>query len=444
MKRVLLISANYAPEQTGIAPYSAGLAEHLAARGLDVIVLASMPHYPQWRIAPPYAGKLRAREERNGVDVRRTWQYVPRTQSSLARMLYDASSLLAGVNAVRLPRPDAVIGVVPPLGGALLARATAARFRVPYSLIVQDLVAPAITQSGIGGAGVAGVARAAERIAMSRAHSVAVVADGFRAYLERLDVPAERTVRVRNWVRPFEPPGADAREARRSLGLPCDAFVVLHAGNMGYKQGLENVIECARLASVADPRLYFALMGDGNQRATLESLATRYALPNLRFLPLQPDAALAGALAAADVLLVNQRASVVEMSLPSKLTSYFAAGRAVVSAVAARSETAHEIAASGGGVIVTPDDPAALLRMLRLLADQPALAADLGARGRRYATSALSAPSCLAAYDEVVDAMLAGSAAAIGRRRRGVRSPAANPVRGEVDMPADTRERRAA
>ena len=62
---------------------------------------------------------------------------------------------------------------------------------------------------------------------------------------------------------------------------------------------------------------------------------------------------------ASDVLLVNQRASVTNMSLPSKLTSYFASGRPVIAAVSADSETAWEIEASGAGLVVPPADPPA-------------------------------------------------------------------------------------
>ncbi|MGH2600427.1 MAG: glycosyltransferase, partial [Dehalococcoidia bacterium] len=75
--RILLIGINYWPEETGIAPYTTGLAEHLAARGHEITVLTGVPHYPQWRILESYAGRLRARESIRGVRVRRFRHYVP-------------------------------------------------------------------------------------------------------------------------------------------------------------------------------------------------------------------------------------------------------------------------------------------------------------------------------------------------------------------------------
>src|SRR4051812_50172102 len=50
--RVLVVGVNYAPETTGVAPYTTAVAEHLASLGAEVTVVAGMPHYPQWRGAP--------------------------------------------------------------------------------------------------------------------------------------------------------------------------------------------------------------------------------------------------------------------------------------------------------------------------------------------------------------------------------------------------------
>jgi hypothetical protein len=59
----------------------------------------------------------------------------------------------------------------------------------------------------------------------------------------------------------------------------------------------------------------------------------------VQFLPMQGPGRWEELMQASDVLLVNQRASVADMSLPSKLTSYFPAARPVVAAVAPDSET---------------------------------------------------------------------------------------------------------
>jgi colanic acid biosynthesis glycosyl transferase WcaI len=97
------------------------------------------------------------------------------------------------------------------------------------------------------------------------------------------------------------------------------------------------------------------------------------------------------------------------MSMPSKLPTYFAAGRPVVAAVAPDSETAREIEASGGGVVVAPGDPHALAEALRGLAADPEERRRLGVTGRAYANERLSAPAALAGYERFLD-RIAGAA----------------------------------
>jgi glycosyltransferase involved in cell wall biosynthesis len=145
-------------------------------------------------------------------------------------------------------------------------------------------------------------------------------------------------------------------------------------------------------------------MGDGSQRPMIEGRAE--GLPTIQFMPNLPRDRCNEAMVVADVLLVNERGSIVDMALPSKLTSYFAAARPVVAAVTDDGTTAQEIRRAGGGVIVPPEDPDALLGALAKLAADPALAVELSARGAAYATRELSAEAILEKAEEFVRGVL--------------------------------------
>jgi len=405
--RLLLVGINYSPEETGIGPYTAGLAEGLTSRGHSVVAITGLPSYPQWRVYDGYRRLPWKREYMNGVEVRRRWHYVPETQSAVRRGLYEGTFLLTGLSALALPRPDLLLGVIPSLSGGLLVRLAALRFGVPYGLIFQDLMGQAAKQSGVSGGGqVARGVRAAEGWVARGAAATGIIAEGFRPYLESLGVPPSRILRVRNWAH-SEAPAMDGSTVRARLGLPQDAFVCLHAGNMGHKQGLENVLECARTANGFCRRLLFLLMGDGNQRSHLEDLAKRHAIPNLRFLPIQPPDVFQSILAAADILLVNQRGAVSDMSLPSKLTSYFAAGRPIIAAVQRASETAREIEASGGGLVVPPDEPRVLLEAVQRLSNEEGWRLQMGESARAWSMAKLSKAAALDGYEQLLATVLA-------------------------------------
>ncbi|MER5752809.1 glycosyltransferase [Streptomyces sp. NPDC002088] len=396
-----MVSTNYAPEHTGIGPYATQLAEHWAARGADIHVLAGMPHYPSWRLDPDYAGRWRARESRGGVTVHRRRHTVPARQTALRRALFEASLLCHQLAAPpRMPRPHAVVAQLPSLAGAVAAARIAHRHRVPFVPVVQDLMGAAAAQSGIsGGDKAAAVAARAERYALGRAALVGVIHDTFRPRVEALGVDPSRIRLVPNWSH-VERPSRPRGETRARLGWPEGRQVVLHSGNMGLKQGLEVLVDAARL----DPEVDFVLMGDGNQRTALEERAR--SVPNLRFLPAAETADFPDVLAAADVLAVTQRASVLDMSVPSKLTSYFAAGRPVLASVAAEGGTADEVRRSGAGVLVPPEDPAALLNAVRELAADPGAADRLGAHGPAYVDERLSRAAGLGRLDDLLAEVL--------------------------------------
>jgi glycosyltransferase involved in cell wall biosynthesis len=397
--RVLVSTSYYWPEEAGSAPYLTGLAEHLSARGHDVVVATGFAHYPDWRSGAH--GKLAADEVQKGVKIVRRWHYVPRTQSAAQRALYELSLLAAGsTTLLKRWRPEVVVGTCPSLAGGLLARAAARRYRVPYGIVFQDLMGQAAEQSGVsGGARVAGLVRGAELNVARAAQGVGIIAENFRGYLQEGGVRPERIFRLRNWTHRVEPDELPARTRERH-GWRDDAFVCIHGGNMGQKQGLDNLLETAAL--MGETGVKIALVGDGNDRARLEREATSRGLANVEFIGMQEPGKWEAILEAADVLIVNQRASVTDMSLPSKLTSYFAAGRPVVAAASPESETAEEMTTAGAGIVVPPDDPAAMRDAIFALKDDTSRAADCAASAKAYAESTLSSSSALAEYDRFI------------------------------------------
>jgi glycosyltransferase involved in cell wall biosynthesis len=207
---------------------------------------------------------------------------------------------------------------------------------------------------------------------------------------------------IRNWTH-VTASTADRAATRARLGWGDDEIIALHAGNMGMKQGLENVVDTARLAAGSPVR--FVMLGDGGQRRHLESVAADVA--QVEFVDPLPGGQFEDALAAADVLLLNEGAGVAEMSVPSKLTSYFAAARPVVGATDARSAASAEITRSNGGVRVDTGDPAALLAAVRRVGQDHARAAEMGRRGRAYAEEFLSASAAARSYDAWVGQLAA-------------------------------------
>jgi glycosyltransferase involved in cell wall biosynthesis len=234
---------------------------------------------------------------------------------------------------------------------------------------------------------------------------VAVVAPDFVAYLLDHGVRSDRIVHLPNWTHIAGPRG-DRVATRRRLGWADHETIVLHAGNMGLKQGLEQVVDTAKLARPRAAGVRFVLMGDGNQRSELERRAA--GLSNVDFRPFEPPETFPDTLAAADILLLSERPSVRDMSLPSKVTSYLAAGRPIIAAVAAHGATAGLVARSGAAILADAGDPQEILRAIASIQADPVVGERLGRAGQRFAATELSSQDGLARSAEFVEQISAG------------------------------------
>ena len=131
-KQLLIVGINYAPEPTGIAPYTTAMAEHLARHARAVTVLTGMPHYPNWALKPEHKWVFRSSEqvpmpERGSLTLKRARHYVPNRQSALTRAGYEASFMANALTTNVGYRPDLVIAVTPSLGGAVAGARLAER-----------------------------------------------------------------------------------------------------------------------------------------------------------------------------------------------------------------------------------------------------------------------------------------------------------------------------
>ncbi|MCR2823960.1 glycosyltransferase [Microbacterium sp. zg.Y909] len=392
---VLFVGINYAPEPTGISPYTTGMAEGLAARGWKVGALTSYPHYPWWTV-PAEHDSLPAVSDVRGVRLRRLRHYIPRHPDSLRRALFEVAF---GVRAVcsHWGRPDAIVAVSPALLASRLVALRARMQRIPVITWVQDIYALGVTETG-GGTGARAIA-AIERDLAQSSQRVVVIHHRFRRMM-RDDLGVTQPIDVvRNWSHVPDMDGRHRAETRRRLGWADDEMIVLHAGAMGAKQGLENVIEAARIGAASGSAVRFVLLGDGSQRAALQAAPGSDAVT---FIDPLPDDEFYAALSAADALLVNERPGLTEMSVPSKLTTYFATGLPVIAAVDLSSTTYGEIDAADAGPIVPAGDPVALVAAAEAICADPVRAARHGKAARAYRDRLLTAEAAISEFENVL------------------------------------------
>jgi glycosyltransferase involved in cell wall biosynthesis len=411
---VTFIGLNYAPEPLGIAPYATGLCRGLANRGYRVNVVTGVPHYPEWKIPPEYRWKWISNETIDGVQVKRVRHSVPSKVSNSRRLLMEATFGIRGALS-SWSRPDVVICTTPALfstAALCLRNRASVRHRPAIGVWVQDLYSVGLSETQKAGSA-AKLAARLESWVMREADSIVVAHNTFRAQLvQNLHVEPTKIRTIKNWTHVRSNSAGDRRADRGRFGWPENETVVLHAGSMGVKQGLENVVHAAQIADKKRLNLRFVLIGDGNQRRSLEEMALQ--TPRLEFRDPLPESDFVAALKAADILLVNEKPGVAEMSIPSKLTSYFQSGTPVLASTSPLSNAAQEIENSKAGIVVDNGDPVLLVDAAASLGNNATLRTQLGANGIKYAAAELSKEASLDKFDQWIRQM-AGSRRTSGR-----------------------------
>jgi colanic acid biosynthesis glycosyl transferase WcaI len=332
-------------------------------------------------------------------------------------LAFGGFSALSGlVSALSRPRPDAVLAMSPPLTLGLAGWMAARLRRAPFVFNIQDVFPDVAVELGmITNPAIISMASWLERFTYLRSDAVTVLSDDLRDNVAR-KLGGHRPDRVRvipNFVDiEHIRPAPRQNRYREEFGLT-GKTVVMYAGNVGFSQSLDLVLDAAA-ALAHEPDLVFVINGGGAARADLQRRASN--APNVRFVDMQPKDRLPELLAAADIHVVPLRRGLARSSVPSKMYSILAAGRPIVASVDAGTEVAVVVDRAGAGLTVPPDDPEAFTKALARLVGDPDEAERMGQAGRAF-VERWASPAAIAEQYEALFAELQARTSRFGKAR---------------------------
>ncbi|WP_218080051.1 glycosyltransferase WbuB [Anthocerotibacter panamensis] len=386
--RLLICGINYAPELTGVGKYTGEMAEWFAAQGYDVRVVTAPPYYPGWQVGGGYQSWAYQRERRADVEVFRCPLWVKRNPSGRERLIHLLSFALSSLPVMIQQifwAPDLVLAVEPTFFSSPTALLVARLSGAQAWLHVQDLEMDAAFKLGLlphrWWGGLSGVESWLKR----QFDWVSSISQPMVDRLLLKGLTPTKTLLFPNWVDTDQIyPLAQPCPLRQELGLTPRDTVVLYAGNLGQKQGLEVLLEAA-CALKSRPDLHFILCGDGAARERLTGMAQALSLHNVRFMPLQPEHRLNDLLNLADIHALIQKSESADLVMPSKLTGMLASGRPILATADAGTAVAEVMSRANCGAVVPPGDVAALVAAIADLSTDGARRQALGMNGRVYA-----------------------------------------------------------
>ena len=405
--RILINGLNFAPELTGIGKYTGEMAQYLAENGHSVRMVTSPPYYPYWKVQKPYRSWRYQKETWKEVDIYRCPLWVPKRPTGLTRLLHLSSFMLTSFPIVlwqKKWRPDVIVTIAPSLFSAIssltLSKVTGAK----AWLHIQDFELDAAFGLGLlrGGKKMFELACQMESSLFKSFGRVSTISNRMVERLYQKGVEKERVVLFPNWVdTELIKPLSQSSKFRYEWGIRDDQVVVLYAGNMGRKQGLDVLAEVAR--SLADEsHILFVFCGEGAAQEKLRD--DTHNLDNVRMYPLQPFERLNDLLNLADIHVLPQQADAADLVMPSKLSGMLASGKPVVATALRGSELGKIVAEVG--ILAPPGDFRELASVLRALSIDEDYRSALGNKARDWVVGNWSKNRVLGDFEKYLQGMI--------------------------------------
>lgn len=378
--KFMLYSLNYSPELTGIGKYNGEMCAELVKRNLEVTAIVAPPYYPEWSVHKTYRKYFYQREINQAVKVIRCPLYVPKDVTTIKRIIHLASFALSSLFALvskLFSKPDIILLVQPTLFCAPFALLYAKLTGAKSIMHIQDFEVDAMLGLGLG-LGLLGdnsknsaIERSIRKIECwlsQRFDAVSTISHSMVENAKAKGINEDKIIYFPNWSdTEFVTPATCGKALKEEWSFKSSDRIVLYAGNIGKKQGLELVLYVAQSFS-DNCDIKFVFVGVGAHVKNLKNLAKNMQLKNVFFKPLQPWERVPEMLALADIHLVVQNKGAADAVLPSKLTNILSAGGHALVTAEKNTELGN-IAKNHPGIftLVAPEDVKAFTAGIQII-----------------------------------------------------------------------------
>ncbi len=365
MKRVVVLTGNYSPEYTGIAPHAAEFSQELALKGFKLNVFTSFPYYPDWKFDDSYKNKFFLTEKRNGCFIRRNSFFLKTGNVSTSTRLIAETSFvfLQIVNLLRhfvvVLRADVVVVFSPFFLQGLSALFLRIFFRVPYIFHVEDIQPDSAIDTGQFSKGIFArfsiqFAKFLEKLFYKHAFALSTLTKGMQNNLiNKLDSKKKDIVLFGYWVDTKEFCRSEKYRSafRQKFGYKEEDLIICYAGNIGRKQNLDKLLNLIPLFEKKNIPIKFIIAGEGAYKSELLELINKNPTKNLSVLPLQKGLDYIQLLNGIDLSLISQDDNANNIFIPSKIYKTMSCGSIIVCFANSESELFKMVEQSSSGFV---------------------------------------------------------------------------------------------
>lgn len=364
------------------------LAESLVDKGHSVTIVTGFPNYPKGKIFENYRRSFLRREKVNGVKVIRVFLIVPKVRASfIHRMLNHTSFMLTSIyGGLAAEKPDLIYYYSPPLFLGFSTWFLGKIYRVPTVVEINDLWPQAPIALGVlKNKLVIKFAEKFERFVYKNTEHLFFYSRTMRNQVINKGISKKKTEIHPLWIstKEFAPvPEEKVNRIRKKYKLD-GKFSVMYAGLIGLPQGLEILVEVAKILRNKKD-IIFVLVGGGAGERKIRKESEKEGLETIKFIPFQLKEEISSVLSSADVLFAHLNPALFRKgTIPGKVLAYISVGKPLL--VAVEGETNDLVERSKSGLTAESQDAKSIAENLKKLYDNEDMRKEMGRNARRYA-----------------------------------------------------------
>ncbi|MEJ2139791.1 MAG: glycosyltransferase family 4 protein [Gammaproteobacteria bacterium] len=397
---VWVASELYYPDEQATGVFMTGIAEGLAARGLEVKALAAQPN----------SGKVASHEFLNGVEVFRSWStsfskdFVP---GRIINVLTTSFSMLFSA-LWRIRKNDVVLVVTNPPTLPYMIMLVCKIKRAKCIVRVDD-VFPDNMHACNYYSNQSFIYKFFDWLTAWLYSNVDVLVVIGRCQEVLVQTKTDNISEIRvitNWadVDDIGPDPEAGKQFLAELGLE-GKLVLQWAGNMGFPHDVETILEAIEKLSVHED-VHFLIIGSGARRPWMEEQVKKKGLRNVTFLGLLPRSQQQAFLNGCDIGLSSLVDGYWGIAVPSRSYNILCAGKPILTVAQADGEISRLIVDKSVGWVVPPGDSDKFVEVVTGVLNDRSQLVEMGRRGRAVAEQEYSAAYIIDRYAELLEEQL--------------------------------------
>ena len=330
--------------------------EELVKRGHTVHAITGMPNYPMGKIYPGYSIFKEKEEVHEGIQITHV-PLIPREKNIVFRFLnYHSYPIFAKRRVLQLSGDYDVVfaNQTSPVMMVEPAIAYAKKWNKKVVMYCMDLWPASLEVGGVSKNSF--IYRYYHKISQriyTNVDLILVTSKLFKDYfMDEFHIDENKIIYLPQYS-VLEQSHAEAEQNKKTTDF-------VFAGNVGTAQNLQILVNAAEIVEKEKIRdngreIYFHIVGDGQELENLKKIVKERKLKNVVFYGRRPLEEMPGFYAMADAMLVTlTQNKLVSLTLPAKVQSYMAAGKAILAS--ANGEINQVISESHAGYCAPADD----------------------------------------------------------------------------------------